>query len=345
MSSTPKSPSRTGGGRKFHQTVVVDLFGPVKRSDSVRPPKGGESERHLTQEITSNRSRVFYDSLPQRPYCAKYPIARTIVRGKDQASSFPIIQPNSPSVWRWMVFDLDAPDSYFRAEERECPTPSFTAINKANGHAHIAYMLESPVTSFGASGWKPQTFYCDVERGLTKKLGADTGYSGLLCKNPLSEMWEVEWNTARPYQLAELNDCLTKADKQYILKTKKSDSPAGRNCEVFAQLSKIAYRNVLIYKKGDKTSSEFMEFLTGAATVINSQFRVPLNRLEVSSIAQSVARWVWQRFTVAKFSAIQSARVKKRWSKVETLESKKPWEQQGISRRTWFKRRKEQAVY
>jgi hypothetical protein len=88
-----------------------------------------------------------------------------------------------------------------------------------------------------------------------------------------------------------------------------------------------------------------MEFLTGAATVINSQFRVPLNRLEVSSIAQSVARWVWQRFTVAKFSAIQSARVKKRWSKVETLESKKPWEQQGISRRTWFKRRKEQAVY
>lgn len=155
----------------------------------------------------------YLELLPDRPYCTDR-FGKLLIRSKDRAATFPIIQHNSPMVWNWMVFDIDAPDSWFRPEERRLPPPTFIALNRENGHGHAAYLLESPVNSWTATGTGVTRYYEAVERGFTKRLGADRGYAGFLSKNPLSEAWEVDWQAQYAYTLDELNDYLTPKDRQ-----------------------------------------------------------------------------------------------------------------------------------
>jgi 3-mercaptopyruvate sulfurtransferase SseA len=87
------------------------------------------------------------------------------------------------------------------------------------------------------------------------------------------------------------------------------------------------------------------------------QFVDPLGTKEVMNIVKSVSGWVAQNYDAAKFSEIQSERAKRRWTKhrqrlsssdmVENLTPRKalikdtrPWEALGISRATWYNRKK-----
>jgi len=234
-----------------------------------------------------------------------------------------------------MVFDIDSPNAYDRAEERGCPAPTFIALNRANGHAHLGYLLQSPVSAFDSSSRRAMGFYSDVERGLTHRLGADTAYPGFLSKNPVSETWTVDWQARIPYQLATLNDCLDKADKRR--RPKQEVNGAGRNCTLFDTLRPIAYKQWRVLHKAGKTRDGLEHMLKVAAASTNATFPVPLTRAEVNGIVRSVARWVWNKFSAQSFSALQSARGKKAWSKTSTLTATKPWEAMGISRRSWYR--------
>ncbi len=178
-------------------------------------------------------------------------------------------------------------------------------------------------------------FYDDVERGLTHKLSADRAYPAFLSKNPVSETWLVDWQAQVPYQLATLNDHLDKTDKRKP--PKREITATGRNIALFDALRDIAYKQWRSYQKAGKSRDEFEVMLRTAGNGINLTFTPPLTHVEVKGIARSVAKWVWGEFSEERFSAIQSARGKKRWSKTTTLTATKPWEAEGISSRTWYR--------
>jgi hypothetical protein len=57
-------------------------------------------------------------------------------------------------------------------------------MNPENGHAHLLYALKTAIRTAPDGKMKPLKYAAAVERALRKKLDADTGYSGLICKNP-----------------------------------------------------------------------------------------------------------------------------------------------------------------
>ena len=281
-------------------------------------------------------NRDFYiGSLPKRPYCTDLLGRRLRIMGAKKAAQYAMIQHNSPMVWRWMVFDIDGDDSHLRADERGCPPPTFIAINRQNGHGHAAYYLETPISAFSASSRRAISFFEDVERGLTHKLGADCAYGGYLSKNPLSPRWETDWQAVRAYRLDTLNDCLDSSDKR---KTREPTA-IGRNVAIFDALRKQAYKIWLTTKRAKGGFDDLVTSLGSLARALNSALPIRLQESELKGITRSVAKWVWDHFSLERFAAIQKGRALKRWAKAPTLTITKPWEAQNICRRTWERRR------
>ncbi len=294
------------------------------------------SEHRLPLNTSQSHRDAYLRTLPERPYCTNRLGGRLHIRDRQRAAEYSMIQHNSPLVWHWMTFDIDSSDAFFHSEECGLPPPTFVALNRANGHGHVAYQLETPVLAFSSVGTKAMQFFADVERGMTRRLRADWAYPGFLSKNPLSDQWETAWMAAKPYRLDTLNDYLDPADKLRIDKGELSG--VGRNIALFEAVRKVAYRQWLSVNKTGKMQGDFEIMLRDFADATNAAFRPPLSHAEVRGIARSITRWVWGKFSLAQFSAIQRARSEKRWSIKPTLTKVRPWESQGISRATWYRR-------
>ncbi len=279
----------------------------------------------------------FENLLPARPFCTDGDYSAMSRQSRHEAADRRMIQPNATNLIRWLTFDIDRAAAWYAWEEGRLPYPNFIAVNQDNGHAHIAYELAAPVSVSSNSSHDAVQFLEAVQRGFTRRLRADRGYAGFLCKNPVHPHWLTDWQSGRPYELHVLNEALDPADRRKA--TTEPPTGFGRNCAIFDLLREASYRQVLIFKKAGKTEAEFRKFLENVSVDVNRKFNVPLYLQELSQIAKSVAKWSWTRFSPERFSAIQSARGKKAWSKTETLSKSKPWEAEGISRRTWFKRR------
>jgi hypothetical protein len=279
---------------------------------------------------------TYLRTLPNKPYCTNRLGSRLHITNRQRAAGYAMIQHNSPMVWRWLVFDVDGDDAHSRAEDRGCPPPTFIALNRDNGHGHLAYMLETPVSAFATSSRKAMKFCEDVERGITHRLGADCAYPSFLSKNPLYSLWETDWQAVNPYRLDTLNDYLDKSDKRKALT--REPSAIGRNVTMFDTVRAVAYKHCLKFKKAGRSFSEFATMLRDVAGSVNSTFPIPLFLAEINGIVRSVAKWVWDMFCMERFSAIQRERVSKRWAKKSTLTSTKPWEANNVSRATWYRK-------
>ena len=88
---------------------------------------------------------TFYQNLPHKPYCTDELGAGLIIRQKKTAIQMPYIQHNPPCFISSLVFDVDRSDAYFAWSDANLPTPTWIAKNRQNGHAHIGYMLATPV--------------------------------------------------------------------------------------------------------------------------------------------------------------------------------------------------------
>lgn len=282
----------------------------------------------------------FKSLLPFRTLCSDDFSDGAYCLPRDQASKKRYVKTNTENLVRIMWFDVDKEDAWEAPEKVGLPTPSITVINPSTSHAHVGYELDAPVSLSCDSHVEPREFMFDVQRGIVKRLGADPNYSHTFSQNPLHDSFLTDWQgAASTYTLSRLNDYLDPKDKKRP-KKKEVVLGLGRNCDLFYHLREIAYRQVLRFKKSGQQPEEFRIFLEGAALVLNQNFHTPLMVIEVRSIAQSVARWTWNRFTPSKFSAIQSYRGKKAWSKTDTLSKSQPWIEEGVSRRTWFRRKK-----
>ncbi|MGD9773872.1 replication initiation protein [Diaphorobacter sp.] len=252
--------------------------------------------------------QYFADSLPNRPCCTNDPHMGQTVRGRTEALKFCNIQPNTSGKVVWLAFDVDHTDGATAWHRLSAPPPTLAVENPRNGHAHLLYALQVPVPRTEAARARPLLYLAAAQEGIRRKLEADPGYSGHLCKNPLHPRWQTQqW--AQTYTLAELADWV---DLPRIADMKKrvrdpDYAGLGRNCELFERLRPMAYS--LVRKFWSPGGFEhFKDALRALADDLNADFAVPLPMAEVRGIASSCACWVWKHFDPATFRKIQSIR-------------------------------------
>lgn len=249
---------------------------------------------------------------PQKPYCSTEKNERKRIRPLAQALLQPYIQPNPPHLRVWSIYDIDDGVEYpgIAWEPAGLPPPTWSAVNRENGHAHLCYGLSAPVLVDSPDlRQAPLRYLCAVEAAFRAALHADQGYSGALTKNPVHDRWKVWWGPRSGYDLAELAEYVDLP--KFIPRRKPEEVGLGRNVTLFDHLRLHAYRKIKQYKAlGDYAG--WRAHLNGQALARNGDFVAPLDGQEVWHIVKSVSKWTWQRFNIEKsdkkFSERQSAR-------------------------------------
>lgn len=261
--------------------------------------------------------------LANRPYCMRDKGAGMYIRSLKDALGQRYIQANAPSLVFRLVFDLDydvRATAHMRAWAQDigAPEPNWTAINPDSGRAHVAYEIEVPVARHDAARSGPIRLAAAIEDALTIQLRADTGYVGLICKNPLHPGWSLVPGRQAPYDLAELCDWVDL--KPYSgRKPKQPGGSIGRNITLFDRLRAWAYREVRHYRGGRREAWDAA--VLSQAESLNCfvgddlpQTR-PLALAEVKAVARSVAKYCWHVIGTEesnkRFSQRQAARGKR----------------------------------
>lgn len=239
--------------------------------------------------------QLFVDHLPSRPYCADLFSDGVVIRDRAAAVRRQHIQPSPPWLHAWLVFDVDRDGSWAAPDECGLPAPTFTLVNKKNGHAHLLYGLKVPFrTTVGRGRLGPVHLAAGVQARMVEKLGADKAYSGFLCKNPLSKRWIRLQNDVR-YSLNDL--------AAWVGDVVPCRSPVavglGRNVDTFNATRYWAYRALSEYRSVGLAT--FVEACRARARAHTAQAHNPaLHRAECAWIGRSVGRWTWERYRGAE---------------------------------------------
>ena len=301
-----------------------------------------------------------FESLPNKPYCADE-LGVTFIRGKIIAIKKKYIQVNRPSTDVYLVFDLDYEHSALAWSDVNLPAPAWVSKNPVNGHCHIAYPLQAGVCTSSMARLAPLKYLAAIQSAYTEKLKADRSYARLLTKNPLHEAWQTTWWTDEKYTLDYLADFVDL--KGHPLKGKACHG-LGRNCELFDNVADWAYSEVRKYWEPNY-ERQWKDAVLSRTEGLNTQFIVPLPYSEVKSISKSIANFVMRHFSPEKFRESQAIKGRKggliggkrgsssdkakagrlssgggRPREKESERTLKPWESIGISRATYYNRKK-----
>jgi hypothetical protein len=250
----------------------------------------------------------FMANLPPKPYCSS-DLSRLAIRPAKTARNYAYIQYNDPYNIGWIVFDMDlGAESFYRFEDAGTATPNLIVQNPENLNCHYLYWLKNRVWIKNTGRLAPQAYLNAVKIAMTQQLGADSRYSGLICKNPLSREWRTIELHNRPYSLGDLSKYLdlslpsierdrAKAEKGLI-----NAVINGRNDHLFTVLRLFAYERIAKYKglEGSISSSKAFAMWQNAiekeAMRINTDFSNTLPYSEVKSTTKSVSRWTWEHY-------------------------------------------------
>ena len=297
--------------------------------------------------------QLFREKLPHKPYCTNDFTYGVRILPKDIAILARFIQQNQPHAQHWLAFDVDRTGAAIDWSDRNCPAPNITVKNPRNGHAHLLYALTLPVRTAPDASASALKYAAVIERALCEKLGADVNYSGLICKNPFHQEWQVvEWRWEL-YTLDELADYLDlsasarrRVDKDYGM---------GRNWYLFEKGRKWSYRAI---RHGWPAFSPWLDAVIQRVEMYNASLPVPLSPAECRAIGKSIAKYTYRKFSPEGFSAVQAARGRKggnanssenqaikgqkskRVAVATSARTLKPWVTLGISRATYYRKLK-----
>ena len=248
--------------------------------------------------------------------------------GPERAWDFPYIQiERAGSNFPALVFDCDRPRELGNVVD--FPAYSWLVRNDGNGHAHVVWCLACPVHCYPEARQAPLDYLRHVAEYMHDRLGADPGYAHVLTVNPIAPPTgrTTLWGSPKPYELGELAKVIPFGWKP----PRVSQTGVGRNCDLF--------RDLMVWAGQKRNASVGV---LSAAHVRNLAFAHPLSDAEVAGIARSVeryrARWAARGWHSRLFLARQAARGRK--SKRGMLSQERPWEAEGVSRATWYRRRK-----
>lgn len=264
---------------------------------------------------------LFADSsrLARKPRCSNSK-SHSVIRSAPHALAHAYIQPNSPVAYIRLVFDLDWHDENHPhhalslrdlaerngwQETLSVPSPNWTTLSRDKNSAHVGYEVATPVGCHENAGHKPQRFLAAIEDALGDALGADEGFAGLLCKNPLSARWDLYKCHPDARDLKTLANALgLKPDglKKSSGGTRKPRGAVGRNVYLFDTVRFWAYEHIEKYRAG--RYEDFLEAVLIQAQIVNagSYLHLPLSKQdalffsECRAIARSVAKWVWNKY-------------------------------------------------
>jgi len=203
---------------------------------------------------------------------------------------------------------------------------------------------------------KPLRYAAAVENALRKKLEADAGYSGLICKNPNHCHWKIAVWQPELYTLDWLADFLdlNAANEKEIV----ADYGLGRNCTLFDKTRKWAYRAI---RQGWPEYEQWLQACYERASAYNLQFTLPLDENEVMAISKSISKWTHSKFTQESFDdyvnkthtqKVQANRGRKggaiskgggRPISIHSERNLKPWLAIGIGRTKYYKMKKKEV--
>ena len=159
---------------------------------------------NITNQTKLDFVENFYAKLPHKPYCSDDLGYGVIIRPKKTAILKQYIQYNPPCLITSLVFDIDRPDAFFAWSDANLPTPTWIAKNRLNGHAHVGYMLATPVCTTHRARQNVIEYLAKIEQAYSLALGADRGYTGLITKNPCHSTWENHIFDVQPHELGYL---------------------------------------------------------------------------------------------------------------------------------------------
>ncbi len=244
---------------------------------------------------------IFTSRLPHKPYCTDELAIGIKPRCKSHAVKKRYIQHNPPPLLAYLIFDVDRPESSYAWNDAGLPPPTWVAVNPDNGHSHIAYGLIAPVCRTEAGKAEPLRFAAAIEFAMTLALDADSGYAGLITKNPIHAHWHTFYpaTEASNYGLYELAELAEYVDLPKKLPRKAKTVGVGRNISAFDSLRKWSYSAVRDYWKPNGYNAWQNGVFLEAQKINN--FPDPLPISEIKAIAKSVAKWTWQNMTPSGF--------------------------------------------
>jgi hypothetical protein len=226
------------------------------------------------------------------------------------------IAARTPSIRLGLVLDVDDDQAQWAARNADLPDPTVMTINPATEHAHLWWLLESPVYTLQAARQGPLRLYDRVNRGLLDAVvGADQGYTQQLTQNPVHPHWTTVWGPADPYSLKDLSTALgdrfpdpPKPGRKTMVRTE-----TGRNVELFDRAREWAYNEIRrqnfppieVWRQMVQDFTALTNFTLDANDGIG-----PMSSAEAAQIGKSIAHWTHRKFTAAEFSKIQSRRGK-----------------------------------
>jgi len=234
---------------------------------------------------------------------------------RETAFGFEYIEPNvTGQIQSLVITDRDKPDADRIADILGLPQPSWVAINPHTTTGHIVYALKDPVTLTDAARRPPVNLLARIEHGLAVVLDGDPGYTGGLTKNPTHFMHPTLWGPQEArYGLRELAgalDDLGALPGAGNARRNVARSAVGRNVALFDETRTWAYKAVRRFWGAPGTEWERATYayawLTNETRIANDFTTGGLSSTEVGYLAKSVAGWVWDRFTPAKFAARQA---------------------------------------
>lgn len=252
------------------------------------------------ENIVNEQLELFNTHTPTHLYCGEDKMAQ-MIRIKRIALRYPYISVNPPKLKLWLPFDIDAEQGGLAWERAGLAMPNVSIVNRANGHAHLLYGLEAPVATSEIARIAPLRYLAAVERAYLAKMephGADSGFAGLMVKNPTHSHWKAFWGRLSFWSLEEMAEYV---DLDHYAPKKISDQKiqfvgVNRNVTLFNYLGpegKWSYSAVWRYR-GERYDVWY-EAVLNKALEMNGEFPVPMPFSEIKAIAQSVAKWVWQR--------------------------------------------------
>jgi hypothetical protein len=232
---------------------------------------------------------------PRRPYCTHDLEAGLRIRSLASALGHPYIQANPPSLRVWSIFDVDRPAGGLAWEDALLPPPSWAAVNRANGHAHLVWGLSVPVLVESAEARQaPIRYLVAVEQAFRVGLQADPGFGGLITKNPAHPLWWTLRGPTASYDLPYLADWVDLPKHLPRRGAKVEEVGLGRNCILFNWLRRWSYEAVR-QRRSDRNYVLWQAQVYDRALERNGEFLHPLTGREVWHIAKSVTKWVWAR--------------------------------------------------
>ncbi|MFX4944759.1 replication initiation protein [Acinetobacter baumannii] len=289
-------------------------------------------------------------NLPRKPWCTDIKGTKLLVRPKEIAINYNYIQLNSPYYQKYLILDLDYEHSLAEIlfSRVGIPLPNFVTANFQGGRSHIVFELEEPIYKTNASKQKIIAFAQAIIIRLQELFDADLGYSGTLTKNPASPNWRVTELRKKPYSLYELAEKIDLPRKDYSKRKISADEAIGlgRNCYVFYTACPFAYQEIRAYR--GKTYRQWEMAMINHCVSLNENLSEPMTYREVLCIAKSISRFCWKNDAYCYQEFIDRQRRKgaiggkksKRTAKIDSDRSTKPWEELGISRKTYYRDRK-----